>query len=86
MSTTLAIIAAIAIAVTAWYLSSMEKIDIRFSKKNSTKELVVENFMDWGGTAINIVILDNNTVVSEMKFKDGANSSDISNKVLALFR
>lgn len=125
MSITLVVIAAI--AVIAWYISTMKKIDrdeakalqtpgtatflrnnfgdfisevlknkdnyitfersdqIKFAKKNSNKELVIGNFMDYGGSVMSVVVLDNKMVVSEMKFKKGTNANDISSKVLQLF-
>lgn len=66
---------------------AFERTDqIRFAKKNSSnRELVIGNMMDFGGPVMTAVVLENNKVLFEMKFKKGTSHTEISNKLLPLF-
>ena len=68
------------------YIEFERSDQIRFAKKSTPDlKLIIENFRDWGGPVMIVTILDNETVLTEKKFKCGVSASEISNFILPLF-
>ena len=68
------------------YIAFERSDQIRFAKKsNSNKELIIGNYMDYGGPVMSVVVLENKTILTEKKFKKGTDTVEISNNVLPLF-
>lgn len=68
------------------YIVSEHSDRIIFGKKqNNKKKLVLNNYRDWNGAIMHVVIHNEQTILFEMKFPRGTNATEISNKVLPLF-
>ena len=67
------------------YIISEHSDQIIFGKKQNNKRLVLNNYRDYNGAIMHVVIRDEQTILFEMKFPRGTNALEISDKVLPLF-